>query len=491
MARELYGRKRLTYSRDIETLDDVKDAIRVNYLTHMQNLSEIEYLWNYYLGKQDVLTRQKEVRKSITKNTVVNHANQIVNFYASYAFGEGTQYVKRGHNLYDLKKDTSSDIAQLNAGLSFKDKQASDVELAKYFLATGVGYRSIFPTRTSDIVDKEELPIDMAVLDPRYTAVIYSTGIVPKPILAYTFVKENAPDGTIQYRYYIYTPKKHWQLISNVIDSQLNWVSTQSEKDLETGFIPIIEYNPNAERQGVFEVVIPILNIINEVTSNRAEGVEQFIQAYWKFVNTDITLDEYEEFMRHGAIVLKSGRDDRFPSDVGIINQELDQNAVQAFIDDLTQKVYEITGIPDRRTSATGSTGAANKTSNGWYDTDNKTNSLVGMFVRSEKNFLRALLSVIKRIGTNTKRFEQTNLADIDIKFARNKTDNILVKTQALTELIKIGIQPRIAISVVGLFNDPEAVYEESRETLAASAESKKENTNPNSSAETVNTEEE
>lgn len=491
MARELYGRKRLTFSRDIKTLDDAKQAISSNYITHMQNLSEIDYLWNYYLGKQDVLYRKKEVRKSITKNTVVNHANQIVNFYASYAFGEGTQYVKRGHNLYDLKKDTSSDIAQLNAGLSFKDKQASDIELAKYFLATGVAYRSIFPARSGSILDSEELPIDMAVLDPRYTAVIYSTGIIPKPILAYTFVKENDGTGATRYRYYVYTETKYWELTTSVENSQLMWAETAVERDLKTGFIPIIEYNPNAERQGIFEVVIPILNIINEVTSNRAEGVEQFIQAYWKFVNTDITIEEYEEFMRHGAIVLKSGRDDRFPSDVGIINQELDQNAVQAFIDDLTQKVYEITGVPDRRTSATGSTGAANKTSNGWYDTDNKTNSLVGMFVRSEKNFLRALISIIKRIGSNSKRFEKTNLADIDIKFARNKTDNILVKTQALTELIKIGIQPRIAISVVGLFNDPEAVYEESKETLMASAESKKENTNPIPSAGTINTEEE
>lgn len=491
MARELYGRKRLTYSRDIKTLDDVKDAINKNYIKHRKNVSEIKYLWEYFLGKQDVLYRTKEIRKDIIKNTVVNHANQIVNFYSSYAFGEGTQYVKRGHSLFDLKKDTSSDIAMLNSGLSFKDKQANDIELAKNFLATGVGYRSIFPTPIKDQIDKEELPIDMSVLDPQRTAVIYSTGIVPKPLLAYTYIKEIAEDGSDSYRYYIYTKDKHWELTSKVENGALNWTKLEVEMDLQTGFIPIIEYNPNAERQGIFEPVIPILNMINEVTSNRGEGVEQFIQAYWKFVNTDITPEEYQEFIKHGAIVLKSGRDDRFPSDVSIINQELDQSSVQAFIDDLTQKMYEITGVPDRRTSTSGSTGAANKTSNGWYDTDNKTNALEGMFNRSEKQFLRSLLSIIKRTGANSKLFASTNLADIDIKFARNKTDNILVKTQALTELIKIGIQPRIAISVVGLFNDPEAVYEESKETLAANAEKEEINTNPNPSAETLNPEEE
>src|SRR5690606_20210749 len=106
---------------------------------------------------------------------------------------------------------------------------------------------------------------------------------------------------------------------------------------------------------------------------------------------------------------------------------------------------------------------------------------------------LRVLLSITKRLSKNAADFKSTNLADIDIKFARNKTDNILVKTQALTQLLEAGINPRIAIAVVGLFNDPEAVYEESKETLAAKAEKEKQNinTNPNPSAETINTEEE
>lgn len=486
MALELYGRKKLTFSGAINNLDDAKRAIQQNYIAHTINVFEINYLWEYYLGKQDVRNRTKEVRKDILKNTVVNHANQIVSFFSSYAFGEGTQYVKRGRNVYDMKNDTTSDIAKINAGLAFKDKQANDIELAKHFLTTGVGYRSIFP---ADVIEEEELPIDIGVLDPRQTAVIYSTDIIPKPLLAFSYVEEIDSKGAKVYIYYIYTDKYYWQVKSSVKDNTLSWVTTLDSRTLNLGYIPIIEYNANPERQGVFEIVIPILNMINEVTSNRGEGIEQFIQAYWKFVNTDITESELLQFLKSGAIVLKSGRDDRFPSDVDLIKQELDQNGVQAFIDDLTQKMYEITGVPDRRNATSGSTGAANKTSNGWYDTDNKTNALEGMFIKSEKQFLRVLLSITKRLSKRAEDFKSTNLADIDIKFSRNKTDNILVKTQALIQLLEAGINPRIAISVVGLFNDPEAVYEESKETLAAKAN--KINTNPNPSAETINTEEE
>ena len=57
-------------------------------------------------------------------------------------------------------------------------------------------------------------------------------------------------------------------------------------------------------------------------------------------------------------------------------------------------------------------------------------------------------------------------LSDIDIKFSRNKTDNLLVKTQGLQNMLEAGIHPQIAISHVGLFNDPEQTYLDSEEYL-------------------------
>lgn len=40
------------------------------------------------------------------------------------------------------------------------------------------------------------------------------------------------------------------------------------------------------------------------------------------------------------------------------------------------------------------------------------------------------------------------------------------MKTQGLQNLLEAGIHPRIAIAVVGLFSDPEQVYQDSVETL-------------------------
>ena len=50
-------------------------------------------------------------------------------------------------------------------------------------------------------------------------------------------------------------------------------------------------------------------------------------------------------------------------------------------------------------------------------------------------------------------------LSEIDIKFTRNKTDSLLVKTQGLQNQLEAGIHPQIAIAHCGLYSDPEQTY--------------------------------
>jgi SPP1 family phage portal protein len=459
--RLLKGRKTLIYNGEVNTQDDVKRAISAVYMDFITNKNEIDYLWRYYLGEQDVINRTKDIRQDILKNTVVNHAKQIVSFYTGYTFGEGVQFIRRGTSVY--KQNENDQVSQLNDGLAFKDKRAIDLELANWFLATGVGYRSVFPQKN---FDKNELPVVMNALDPRNTGIIYSAEINPEPIMAF-FVTGGKKSGSVtEYKWYIYTKTTNYVTTSTMNDlNGLQFSNIEESQSALNGMLPIIEYNPNPEKQGVFESVIPILNLINEVTTNRGEAVEQFIQAYWKFVNADITEEDYLKFIKSGAIVLKAGRDDKFPSDVDLIKQELDQSSVQAFVDDLTLRAFQITGVPDRRNSTGGSTGAANMVSNGWFDTDSKVDALEGMFIKSEKKFLKMLIDITKRLSKVFK-FDKFSLPDIDIKFSRNKTDNLLVKTQALQTLLQAGIHARVAIATCGLFSDPTSVYEESKETL-------------------------
>ena len=96
---------------------------------------------------------------------------------------------------------------------------------------------------------------------------------------------------------------------------------------------------------------------LTKVASNRLDGIEQFIQSIMKFVNCDITKEQFKELAELGAIKVSSteGRQ----ADVEILTSELDQQQTQTYVDYIYQTVLTITGVPDRRASAGGNTGQA------------------------------------------------------------------------------------------------------------------------------------
>ena len=95
MAMSLHGRRVIKTDETEVTIDNVVSILRKALPVHWKNRSEIEYLWNYYKGRQPVLNREKQVRPEICNKIVENRANEIVSFKKGYTFGEPVQYVRR------------------------------------------------------------------------------------------------------------------------------------------------------------------------------------------------------------------------------------------------------------------------------------------------------------------------------------------------------------------------------------------------------------
>ena len=93
--RQMNGRRVIKTSVREITKDNVVDVLQKALGTHELNRSEIDYLWNYYRGKQPILHRTKEVRPEICNKIVENRANEIVSFKVGYLCGEPIQYVGR------------------------------------------------------------------------------------------------------------------------------------------------------------------------------------------------------------------------------------------------------------------------------------------------------------------------------------------------------------------------------------------------------------
>lgn len=429
--RTMYGR-RVIYTDCSEITDDnVLEVLEKALSVHGQNRGEIQYLYDYYRGKQPVLGREKTVRPEICNRIVENRANEIVSFKVGYLMGEPVQYVNRG------KEELSDALNQLNEYVFAEDKAAKDKELADWFTICGTAYRMILPDAEGE---EDEAPFEIYTLDPRDTFLVRYSGLGNKPVMAVKSV--SLENGSVLHS--IYTDDLYYEVMDGAILKKENH---------SLGRIPIIEYPANSARLGAFEIVLPLLDAINEVSSNRMDGVEQFIQALLMFKGVDIEGEEFDLLKEKGGIKVP------LEGDVKYLTQELNQSQTQTLVDYLYQTVLTICGMPNRNGgSSTSDTGSAVIMRDGWSSAEARAKDTELMFKQSEKEFLRLVIQI-----TNTLRDTDLKLSAIEIRFTRRNYENIQGKAQVLTTMLSNDkIHPRLAFEHSGMFTDPNLAYTES-----------------------------
>ena len=441
------GREVLFTSEKVITKDNLLKVLERVLPIYEKNKNETDYLYWYYRGKQPILNRIKKFRPEINNKIVENHANEIVSFKKGYTFGEPVQYVRRAvkdQGTVNPTGDNGEALMRLNEIMACEDKASGDEELAEWFFISGTAYRMALPKEEDDGTASK---IEMETLDSRYTAIVYNTGFGKKPVMSIQEVVIDAEDH--KSRFCIYTPHEYFEVEDGAIVKQESHILRH---------IPIIEYPANSSRLGAFELVLPLLDAINLATSNRLDGIEQFIQSFMKFINVRIDKEKYEQLKEEGALLFTSEPGN--PADVGIVSSELNQSQTQIVVDHLYQMVLIICGMPDRQGNnrTTGDTGQAVMLRDGWAAAESKAKETESSFKKSEKKFLRYILSLEDELSLK--------ISDIDIKFTRNKTDNLLTKTQGLQNMLEAGVAPQIAFTLTNLFSDPEQACKDSEQYL-------------------------
>lgn len=436
-ARFLYGRNVIYTDADEITPDNVLDVLDRAMAVHSQNRAEIQYLYDYYKGKQPVLGRTKEFREEICNRIVENRANEIVSFKVGYLMGEPVQYVSRASD----DAGSTDAINILNDFVFAEDKAAKDKELADWFTICGTAYRMILPDPKGE---EDESPFEIYTLDPRNAFVVYHSGLGNKPMMGVKYVTRE--DGSNIFS--IYTNKYYFEVASpgGGIIKQEGHIF---------GDIPIIEYPANSARLGAFEIVLPLLDALNNVSSNRLDGIEQFIQSLLILKNVDIESDEYKALRENGGLQVPADGDAYY------LTQELNQTQTQTLVDYMYQTVLVICGMPNRNGgSSTSDTGSAVIMRDGWSDAEARAKDTELMFKMSEKKFLRLAIRI-----ANTLRDMNLRLSSIEIRFTRRNYENAQAKAQVLTTLLANDkVHPRLAFEHCGLFCDSNLAYTISRE---------------------------
>ena len=434
--KNMFGRTPIYTSETEITAQNVVKVVADAFIVHQKNSAEIEYLWNYYKGKQPALYRTREIRPELTKNVVENRANEIVSFKTGYLVGKPIQYIA------SVSDDKVSDsVTKLNDAMRIIGKHTKDKTLVEWCMIAGVGYRYVVQEKNR----RKKTPFNLYTLDPRNTFVIRANDYSKRVLVAVNYVTDD--NGNTTFTAYtedrVYTIRKDDNAVS-------------SETVNRFGLIPIIEYRANSAMLGCFEIVLSMLDAISDFDCMRNEAVEAFVQSLLVLYNCQVEDGTTASAIREaGLIQLKSIGDAK--ADVKILSEELNQQQNQTLKDDMYNTVLQIVGMPSQSNgnSSDSSNNGAVVLKNGWQGAETRAQDFESMFYEPEIEMLQVVAVLCEGLADFS--FDPTA---IGVKFTRRNYENILSKSQTLiTMLANDKVHPQKAYEASGLFVDTEEAY--------------------------------
>lgn len=423
-----YGRK-IAYT-DVETItqDNIVKVIGQCIGVFYFNKMAIEYLWNYYKGDQPIRYRVKISNEDIINKICENHSYEWVQFKVAQTYGEPVQYISRKDD-----DETNNAVDELNDYLVDANKQEKDIEAGEWQSATGTSFKAVQ-------FANGDIPFRIVAPSPMNTFIIYNRS-TREPILAVQELKDIEGNWYKQ----CYTDSHECKIVNS---------SVQDWKVHAFGSIPIVEYPNNPSRLSDIELVIDIMDSVNNMQSNRMDGIEQFVQAWIKFVNCEIDEEEFKKMKMNHALVVKSINKDN-KSDVDVMTQELNQTQCQVAKEDLIDNALSILAIPNKQSNTGGDTQGAVQLRNGWDFSKSRAKLKDPLVKSAEKRLAKLVLNVIRIKDHDL----GLSMRDFEVQINHSPQDNMYTKAQTLYQLLQAGIHPLVAVKTVGLWGDAEKTY--------------------------------
>lgn len=439
---------------------------------HEQNKNETKRLWNYYLGIQDILYKEKHTRKNINNKIVENWAYAFTEFKKCWLLGKPIQYTM-------LDESSSQEIGALNKYARLEGKKRKDQEIYEDCMVVGRGFR--FQSAKDE---EEEAPFEISNIDREHCEVVYSSQIGKEQLFSVIetelektlFVQDengNTIPKVIPYsQYTIYLKDFKFTLeYGNGKDNQVF-----NEQPLIFNTHLITEYYLNRDRISMIELGKDLFDNINRLESLDTDDMEQFVNAILVFTNASIDEEGLNSIEEMGAVSIKSTENKQ--AKVEMLQQRLNASDTQTFYTRLLTSLHQILGIPmanDNGSVTSSDTGKGKLVGQGYTS--------AGIRALGDETMLedcdRRALKVTLRICKLSEKSEIKNLlvSDVDIKFNRDMSENLLVKTQGLMNLLSCDIPREYALPIVNLFSDSNAVVKSMNEKFGEQTPSQNNNT--------------
>ena len=419
-----YGRQRIILDYPEITSSNLFEVMQKALGIHNQNRLDCEYLIDYFLGNQDILSRQPSGTSNINNRTVVNCAFPITREIVGYTFGSPTEFIPK-----DMEYQEA--ISKLSDIYNYEDNTV-DTCSGIYASICGVGYMITLPSKDISKDMTPDIPIVHSYLDPRNTFVVQSPEVGNPTILSCNYIVNKV---TGKKDYTCYTDKFKFEFTN--MDAGTLKVSLNP-----LGKNPITMVPNSLFLTGDWEQAIAVMNAQNQVTSDSLNDIEGTIKSLLVILGAEFDDQEGEntdlqKIKKNRVLTLTKGDGSTGGLDAKFIAPKLDSVSVENIREYLEKARNIITGIPDRSANSNGGdTGMAVINRDGWTDIEIVARLKEMFYKQAKKEQLSVGIEILKKLGLIRK---DLSVLNINLSVGRHTTDNLQTKTQAFATLVKTG----------------------------------------------------
>lgn len=449
------GRKKITIP--VKEKDFIEEPVKYisHYLyecvqTNEKNKKDCEALQKVYLGEQKILYKRRINADTNNNNVIViNHSFRHVEFKKGFTVGNPIEYSMA----VDNKK--SDDLSVLTKYFNDCDKAEKDID--KYEDLYKFGYALQFIIPKTEEYEEDEAPFELYNLPFGSAFKVYSNDVTSKPlfdVVVSSKLDEKFNTKTV-YEVYVIN-KKDKDKSCYLIEYEDFKVKPTEWKKQPYNYLPLIQYSLNKNMIGIVEIGLLLQHALNLIQSNQLDNVIDFVNSYIVFENID-TKKDWESAvsaMRKTRTIKIKSANPQMPAKVYTLKDSLSHTEITSLYEIVKRELYDIVAVPQSSGNVTsgGDTGEARILGNGWESAQNQAKVDTTYVSQFERELLKKVFKVAKLSAKN--KLEDISPNEIAIKFSINMSNNILTKTQALSNLYNMNMPYEESLTIAGITSD-------------------------------------
>lgn len=389
-------------SIEVLTVEDIREIV----MKHSHH-TKYDRLERYYIGDHDILHAEKTDMTGGNNRIVNNLAKYITDTATGYFLGQPVVYSSENEEYMEILQDI----------FDYNDEQDHNTELGKQCSIMG----DCFEMYYLDEFGK----IRMGLVLPQNLILFYETeSEFTSPLAALRLIHALDKDGNLilNVEFWTWTQVLYMRSVNRGALQVLGW------KEHYWQDVPFTEFINNRERLGDWEGVISEIDAYNRVQSNTANYFQYNDDAILKVLKLgDVSSEDIAQMKRDRAIILEDG------GDVGWLLKTVDDTALENYKNRLREDIHLGANVPNMADDAFGSNNLSG------VAVSYKLWGLEQICAIKERKFKRALQRRIELI-TNMLNLQGHNFdyRDIDMRFRRNKPQNLLEQSQIVGNLTSL-----------------------------------------------------